>query len=269
MSELDEQRRRALVAVVRRGGQVLVTTTDLRYFSEEELSGCPHRGSHPSAMNPRRTGDGDLTPLGELIRGTRSLASGPDPRRAPGRVATAARSPGRRLGPPAATSPGEWRRCGPRPWGRRSPPTPGRSSSTEGAWWCLPRPVPGRRACTSWVTASASVSTKSLRTDEIRTVFFRHAGWEAARDQAPDLQPPDPSAAAAQACGCRRADPPQTARGGAAGVDHATRGGSERRRRAPPPRPSPEAQRRPVPPDAAPPAPARRGPRAVPAKAPP
>jgi DNA replication and repair protein RecF len=37
MSELDETRRRALVAVVRRGGQVVITTTDLRYFSDEEL----------------------------------------------------------------------------------------------------------------------------------------------------------------------------------------------------------------------------------------
>ena len=37
MSELDEQRRRALVAIVQRGGQVLITTTDLRYFSQEEL----------------------------------------------------------------------------------------------------------------------------------------------------------------------------------------------------------------------------------------
>lgn len=37
MSELDEVRRRALLKIVRRGGQVLVTTTDLRYFSDEEL----------------------------------------------------------------------------------------------------------------------------------------------------------------------------------------------------------------------------------------
>jgi DNA replication and repair protein RecF len=40
MSELDEARRRALVSVVRRGGQVMITTTDLRYFSEEELEGA-------------------------------------------------------------------------------------------------------------------------------------------------------------------------------------------------------------------------------------
>ncbi len=38
MSELDGTRRRALLDVVRRGGQVIITTTDLRYFSEEELS---------------------------------------------------------------------------------------------------------------------------------------------------------------------------------------------------------------------------------------
>lgn len=37
MSELDEARRKALVNVVRRGGQVVITTTDLRYFSPEDL----------------------------------------------------------------------------------------------------------------------------------------------------------------------------------------------------------------------------------------
>jgi DNA replication and repair protein RecF len=37
MSELDESRRRALVRMVKRGGQVIVTTTDLRYFSNGEL----------------------------------------------------------------------------------------------------------------------------------------------------------------------------------------------------------------------------------------
>lgn len=37
MSELDEQRRRALVAFVRQGGQTVITTTDLRYFSPAEL----------------------------------------------------------------------------------------------------------------------------------------------------------------------------------------------------------------------------------------
>ena len=37
MSELDEERRRALVAVIGRGGQTLITTTDLRYFTQEEL----------------------------------------------------------------------------------------------------------------------------------------------------------------------------------------------------------------------------------------
>lgn len=39
MSELDEARRRRLVAFTRRGGQTIVTTTDLRYFSEDELEG--------------------------------------------------------------------------------------------------------------------------------------------------------------------------------------------------------------------------------------
>jgi DNA replication and repair protein RecF len=37
MSELDEERRRALIALVRRGGQTVITTTDLRYFSSGEL----------------------------------------------------------------------------------------------------------------------------------------------------------------------------------------------------------------------------------------
>lgn len=37
MSELDPYRRRRLVAFISRGGQTLITTTDLRYFSEEEL----------------------------------------------------------------------------------------------------------------------------------------------------------------------------------------------------------------------------------------
>jgi len=38
MSELDEDRRRALVALLRRGGQAVITTTELRYFSPEELA---------------------------------------------------------------------------------------------------------------------------------------------------------------------------------------------------------------------------------------
>jgi len=38
MSELDAGRRSALVALVRRGGQVVITTTDLRYFTSEELA---------------------------------------------------------------------------------------------------------------------------------------------------------------------------------------------------------------------------------------
>jgi DNA replication and repair protein RecF len=39
MSELDETRRRALVRAIRKGGQSIVTTTDLRYFKEDELEG--------------------------------------------------------------------------------------------------------------------------------------------------------------------------------------------------------------------------------------
>ncbi len=38
MSELDEERRRALVALLRRDGQTVITTTELRYFSPEELA---------------------------------------------------------------------------------------------------------------------------------------------------------------------------------------------------------------------------------------
>jgi DNA replication and repair protein RecF len=37
MSELDISRRSRLVAFTRRGGQTVITTTDLRYFSQEEL----------------------------------------------------------------------------------------------------------------------------------------------------------------------------------------------------------------------------------------
>jgi DNA replication and repair protein RecF len=37
MSELDESRRRSLVGILTTGGQVVVTTTDLRYFSDDEL----------------------------------------------------------------------------------------------------------------------------------------------------------------------------------------------------------------------------------------
>jgi DNA replication and repair protein RecF len=40
MSELDESRRSALVALVRRGGQTVITATDMRYFSPEELEGA-------------------------------------------------------------------------------------------------------------------------------------------------------------------------------------------------------------------------------------
>jgi DNA replication and repair protein RecF len=38
MSELDEERRRALVDIIGAGGQTVITTTDLRYFSEDELA---------------------------------------------------------------------------------------------------------------------------------------------------------------------------------------------------------------------------------------
>ncbi len=40
MSELDEVRRRALVRLLQREGQVVITTTDLRYFSKMELEGA-------------------------------------------------------------------------------------------------------------------------------------------------------------------------------------------------------------------------------------
>ena len=38
MSELDEPRRRALVALLREGGQVVIATTDLHYFEADELA---------------------------------------------------------------------------------------------------------------------------------------------------------------------------------------------------------------------------------------
>jgi DNA replication and repair protein RecF len=37
MSELDEERRRALIKLLHQGAQAIITTTDLRYFSSEEL----------------------------------------------------------------------------------------------------------------------------------------------------------------------------------------------------------------------------------------
>ncbi len=38
MSELDEERRRALIDIVAAGGQTVITTTDLRYFTQDELA---------------------------------------------------------------------------------------------------------------------------------------------------------------------------------------------------------------------------------------
>lgn len=67
MSELDIARRRRLVTFTRRGGQTMITTTDLRYFSEEELeqahvvdlgpapSGC--EPPEPAASEPANAND--------------------------------------------------------------------------------------------------------------------------------------------------------------------------------------------------------------------
>ena len=51
MSELDISRRGRLVAFTRRGGQTMITTTDLRYFSEEEL-----REAHIVDLGPAESG---------------------------------------------------------------------------------------------------------------------------------------------------------------------------------------------------------------------
>ena len=75
MSELDISRRGRLVAFTRRGGQTLITTTDLRYFSSEELgqahvvdlgpgSGdcgreAPEAGVGGAAAESTRPADGD------------------------------------------------------------------------------------------------------------------------------------------------------------------------------------------------------------------
>jgi DNA replication and repair protein RecF len=69
MSELDPSRRRRLVAFVRLGGQTLITTTDLRYFCEEELRGahvvdlsgdrvCSERGDSERGDSSRDGRDG-------------------------------------------------------------------------------------------------------------------------------------------------------------------------------------------------------------------
>jgi DNA replication and repair protein RecF len=53
MSELDESRRRRLIAFTRRGGQTVVTTTDLRYFSEHELEQATIVDLSKSVSSPR------------------------------------------------------------------------------------------------------------------------------------------------------------------------------------------------------------------------
>ena len=55
MSELDENRRRALVGLLRQGGQTVVTTTDLRYFSEAELADA-HIVDLPAVDSPNGVG---------------------------------------------------------------------------------------------------------------------------------------------------------------------------------------------------------------------
>lgn len=53
MSELDEERRRAFLSIVGRGGQVVITATDLRYFSESELD-----AAEVVALSPEGDTDG-------------------------------------------------------------------------------------------------------------------------------------------------------------------------------------------------------------------
>jgi DNA replication and repair protein RecF len=55
MSELDISRRRRLVAFTRRGGQTMITTTDLRYFSDDEL-----RHAHVVDLGPGEPGCADV-----------------------------------------------------------------------------------------------------------------------------------------------------------------------------------------------------------------
>jgi len=66
MSELDEARRRALVALVRRGGQTVITTTDLRYFSPEEFARGHGGGAH-ERMTSGMVGPADFDRLGDLL----------------------------------------------------------------------------------------------------------------------------------------------------------------------------------------------------------
>ncbi len=64
MSELDPSRRRRLIAFTRRGGQTVITTTDLRYFSPEELEQArvidlgPAETDTADAAAPKETADG-------------------------------------------------------------------------------------------------------------------------------------------------------------------------------------------------------------------
>ncbi len=64
MSELDPSRRRRLIAFTRRGGQTVITTTDLRYFSPEELEQAriidlgPAETDTAGAAAPEETADG-------------------------------------------------------------------------------------------------------------------------------------------------------------------------------------------------------------------
>jgi len=66
MSELDPDRRRRLVGFIQRGGQTLITTTDLRYFSTDELGratvvdlGPAPRECTPSEEPPSEQGPTD------------------------------------------------------------------------------------------------------------------------------------------------------------------------------------------------------------------
>lgn len=141
-------------------------------------------------MNPKRRGNGDLTPLGELMGGT-GLSPDPDrpdpgPRPAPRRgyaVAGGAVLAGSDIARRVAEV---WAEAvGPEIAANARPIQLNRGRlvvSTSSSAWAQSLHFMGdgirERLC------------EVLRTDEIRTVFFRHAGWEATRDEPSMLRPP-------------------------------------------------------------------------------
>jgi DNA replication and repair protein RecF len=80
MSELDVSRRRRLVAFTRRGGQTLITTTDLRYFSPEELGAAHVVDLGPAPQGCGRQEPGGLGLPGQEPSGQKEMPEGAEER---------------------------------------------------------------------------------------------------------------------------------------------------------------------------------------------